>query len=159
MKLSLNREYAARHLFVAALAAGLSCWFAYDGFVEYPATPAADLYRSIEKSDPQPGTDLDAFKLQKTQTQKSFAAVSLAAALVIALRLLKSAAFRFEYDENGFVCGGRRRPYSDIVSKDLGRWGKKGIVSFTTKDGVRTVLDAWHHSGVKEFAAAHLGAS
>ena len=72
MKLKLNGEYAGRHLFVTLLMVGLCGWFGYDGFVRYPATPAAELYKSIEGSDAPDGFDLEAFKAQKTKTQYGF---------------------------------------------------------------------------------------
>ena len=86
MKLVLNKEYAGRHLFVTLLMVGLCCWFGYDGFIRYPATPAAELYASIEGSEPpEQMTDeqLEAFKKQKTQTQYGFTALTFLAALVV----------------------------------------------------------------------------
>ena len=41
MKLTLNREYAVRHLGVSALFAGLAGWFLYDAVFVYPYLPAA----------------------------------------------------------------------------------------------------------------------
>ena len=54
-RLKLNPEYARRHLFVTLLMVALGCWFGYDGFIGYPATPAAELYKSIEGSDAPEG--------------------------------------------------------------------------------------------------------
>ena len=45
MRLKLNKEFAVRHLAVALLMAALGGWFAYDGYVKYPAMDAATLYR------------------------------------------------------------------------------------------------------------------
>ena len=147
-KLKLNPEYAKRHLFVALLLAGLGCWFGYDGFVAYPATPAAELYRSIEKSDAPAGTDLEAFKKQKIGTQYGFTILALFAAAVVGSRLAKSARFKFEFDETSYVYRGRRHPIAGIKTVDRSKWEKKGIVKV---DGIE--LDAWHHLGVKEFVA------
>ncbi|MGN0833434.1 MAG: hypothetical protein ACI4RD_07270 [Kiritimatiellia bacterium] len=146
MKLTLNKEYALRHLFVTLLMAGLGGWFGYDGFVRYPATPAAELYRSIEGSDAPAGFDLEAFKAQKTKTQYGFAILSLFAALVVGSRLYRSYAFAFEFDDEGFVWRGHRRSYAAIRQIDRSSWQKKGILRV---DGI--VLDSWHHVGVKEF--------
>ena len=147
--LTLNREFAVRHLGVAALMLGLCLWFGYDGFVKYPATPAADLYRSIERSEPPAGYDLDAFKRQKTQTQYGFAALALLAALVVGGHVAWLARFRFAYDDTGFVVGsGVRRAFADVKKVDWKDWDKKGIVRL---DGLK--LDAWHHAGVKDVAA------
>lgn len=147
MKLTLNREYATRHLFVTLLMIGLGGWFGYDGFIRYPATPAAELYKSIEGSDAPAGYDLEAFKRQKTKTQYGFTFLSLIVALVVGSRLAASARFRFEFDDEGFVYRGRRHRYEDIKKVDRSLWEKKGILKV---DGI--TLDSWHHVGVKEFA-------
>lgn len=146
-RLTLNREFAVRHLGVAALMLGLSGWFGYDGLVKYPATPAADLYRAIEGSDAPDGLDLDAFKRQKTQTQHGFALLALLAALAVGGHVALLARFRFDYDDEGFAVRGVRRSFADVKTVDWSQWEKKGIVRL---DGL--TLDAWHHEGVKEVA-------
>ena len=149
MKLTLNREYALRHLFVTLLMIGLGGWFGYDGFVRYPATPAAELYKSIEGSEPPEAMTaeaLSAFKDQKTKTQYGFTFLCLLAALIVGTNLYRASAFSFEFDETGFVYRGRRRAYSDIKKVDRAQWAKKGIIRV---DGI--TLDAWHHQGVREF--------
>ena len=153
MKLKINSEYATRHLFVTLLMIGLGGWFGYDGFVRYPATPAADLYRSIEGSDAPAGFNLEAFKDQKTKTQYGFTFLCFLAALVVGTRLCRSYAFRFEFDDEGFVSDGKRRAFADIKRIDRSKWESKGIIKV---DGI--VLDSWHHLGVKEFVAKLDGA-
>ena len=148
MKLKLNSEYAMRHLFVTLLMVGLCCWFGYDGFVRYPATPAAELYKSIEGSDAPDGFDLEAFKAQKTKAQYGFTFLTLFVALVVGSRLAKSARFQFEFDDEGYVYRGRRHAYADIKKVDRSKWEKKGIIKV---NGIE--LDSWHHLGVKEFVA------
>ena len=153
MKLTLNPEYARNHLFVTVLMAGLAAWFAFDGFVKYPSTPARDLYAKIEGSQPPEAmTDLqlEAFKAQKTKTQHGFAFLAFAAAAVVGLRLLGSARLRLEFDDDGFTLGGRRVPYSDVTSVDDRQWERKGISKVHFKGGI-AVIDAWHHRGAKEF--------
>lgn len=152
MKLALNKEYARRHMFVTVVMTALGLWFGYDGFVRYPATPAAELYRSIEGADAPEGYDLEGFKRQKTQTQYGFTALSLLAALVVGLRLWKASRFEFEFDESGFTVGGRRYGDADIAAIDSRRWKSKSILTLKLKDGTKVVLDAWHHVGVKDFA-------
>jgi len=147
MKLTLNREYAMRHLFVTLLMIGLGGWFGYDGFVRYPATPAAELYKSIEGSDAPEGFDLEAFKVQKTKTQYGFTILAFFVALVVGSRLHKSYAFDFSFDDEGFVYRGRRHTYDAVKKVDRSQWEKKGIL---VVDGI--TLDSWHHIGVKEFA-------
>ena len=146
MKLTLNREFAVRHVGVALLMLGLSCWFGYDGFVRYPATPAADLYRSIEGSDAPAGFNLEAFKVQKTQTQYGFTLLTFLAALVIGGHVWLLSKFRFEFDDESYTFAGKRVAIKDVKSVDRSQWEKKGIVKV---DGIK--LDAWHHVGVKEF--------
>ena len=146
MKLKLNREYALRHLFVTVLMLGLCGWFGYDGFVRYPATPAAELYKSIEGSDAPAGFNLEAFKVQKTQTQYGFTFLTLLASLVIGGHVWLLSKFRFEYDDESYTFAGKRVAIKDIKSVDRSQWEKKGIVKV---DGIK--LDAWHHAGVKEF--------
>lgn len=145
-RLKLNPEYAKRHLFVTILMLGLGCWFGYDGFVSYPATPAAELYKSIEKSDAPDGFDLEGFKRQKIGTQYGFMILAFFAAAVVGSRLARSARFKFEFDDEGFVHHGRRRAYSAIKTIDRSKWEKTGIIRID-----RIKLDAWHHLGVKEF--------
>lgn len=155
MKLSLNKEYAQRHLFVAVLMLGLGGWFGYDGLVTYPSMSAAELYRSIEKADPPAEMTeerLAAFKKQKTETQYGFALLSLLAGAVVGLRLLKSAKFAFEFDDAGFTANGKRYTRADIVEVDRSQWEKKSILVLKLVDGARLTLDAWHHVGVKDFA-------
>ena len=150
MELKLNREYAMRHLFVVALMVGLCGWFGYDGFVRYPATPAHDLYVAIEKAEPQEGLDLEAFKAQKTKSQKGFAALALIAAVFVGSGLLTSLRFRFAFDDDGFTVGSERHGWNEIKSLDDAAWAKKGITRAVLE--CRTItLDAWHHTGVKEF--------
>ena len=153
MKLKLNKEYARRHLFVTVVMAALGLWFAHDGFIKYPATPAAELYRSIEGSDAPEGFDLEGFKRQKTQTQYGFTILSLLAALVVGLRLYGASKFDFEFDEAGFKFNGRKYADADIAEIDRKRWESKSIMTLKLKDGTKIVLDAWHHTGVKDFVS------
>ena len=146
MKLTLNREFAIRHVGVALLMLGLSCWFGYDGFVRYPATPAAELYKSIEGSDAPEGFNLEAFKVQKTQTQYGFTFLTLLASIVIGGHVWLLSKFKFEYDDESYTFAGRRVALKDIKSVDRSQWEKKSIIRV---DGIK--LDAWHHVGVKEF--------
>ena len=157
MKLKLNKEYAHRHLFVTLLMAGLCCWFGYDGSIRYPAMSAADLYKSIEKQDPPAGATLVPFKAEQLRRPYEFSAIALLVSLVVGLRLLKSARFDFEFDDEGFTCRGRRFARADIDRIDRSQWEKKSILTLRTTDGTKIVLDGWHHTGVREFAAAYAG--
>ena len=146
MKLTLNREFAMRHVGVALLMLGLSCWFGYDGFVRYPATPAAELYKTIEGSDARAGFNLEAFKTQKTQTQYGFTFLTFLAAVIIGGHVWLISKFKFEYDDESYVFAGKRVAIKDIKSVDRSLWERKSIIKV---DGIK--LDAWHHVGVKEF--------
>ena len=153
MKLTTNTDFFRRHLFVTVLLAGMGAWFAYDGLVTYPKTPAADLYRSIEKHDAPVGYDLEAFKRQKTQTQYGFAVLALLGAATVGLHLLSVVRFVFSFDDDGFATARKRYAWSEITSVDRSQWEKKTILRLTLADGARVTLDAWHHVGVKDFAA------
>ena len=133
--LTLNREFAVRHIGVALLMLGLSGWFAYDGYVAYPQRDDAWFEaRHLQKEN-------------ATRRQKEFAVLALLAAVVIAGHVGFVARLRFSYDADGFVCNGTRRRFSEVKSVDWSKWEKKGIVKV---DGV--VLDAWHHAGVRDVA-------
>lgn len=152
MKLTLNREFAKRHLFVAVLMAGMGCWFGYDGFVGYPSTDAAALYKQIEGSDAPEQFNLEAFKRQKIQTQYGFTFLCFLAAALVGGHLWLVSKFKFEFDDDGFVLDGKRHVYGDIKNVDRSLWEKKGIIGISG-EGFAAKLDAWHHTGVKEFAA------
>ena len=145
-RLKLNPEYMKRHLFVTLLMVALGCWFGYDGFIRYPATPAAELYRSIEGNEAPEDYDLEGFKRQKMGTQYGFMILAFFAAAVVGSRLLRSKRFRFGYTDEFYVYRGCRHPIASIKRIDRSKWEKKGIVKV---DGI--VLDSWHHLGVKEF--------
>lgn len=152
MKLTLNKEFARRHLFVVVLMAGLGCWFGYDGFVGYPKTDAGDLYKVIEGENAPVGFNLEKFKDQKIKTQYGFTFLSLLAAAVVGVHLLQVSKFAFEFDDDGFVWGGKRYAYGDIKEVDRSQWAKKGIVTISGA-GFKVKLDSWHQVGVKEFEA------
>ncbi|MBO5647930.1 MAG: hypothetical protein J6S30_04120 [Kiritimatiellae bacterium] len=150
-RLVLNREFLLRHAFSLAVFLSLGGWFGFDAFYRYPATPAKDLYFSIEKSEAPEGYDLEGFKKQKTQTQCILAALTFLAALGVGLHLLAAWRFDFSYDKEGFVYKGRRFSYTDIKSIDKSRWEKKNILVLLG-EGWRITLDGWHHQGVRDFA-------
>jgi hypothetical protein len=158
MKIRLNKEYAMRHLFVAILMLALGIWFAHDGYFKYSKMDAKELYVQIEGTPP-PETfsaeKLDSFKKQKTATQRGLALVCLVASLVIGTRLLSSARFKLEYDENGFVVSEKKKfSYSDIVGVEDSQWEKKNIARLNLKSAqgeMMLQLDGWHHKGVAEF--------
>ncbi len=134
-RLTLNREFAVRHLGVALLMLGLSGWFAYDGYVAYPAHDDEWFERQHLRRE------------SATRRQREFMVLALVAAVVIAGHVGAVARLDFSYDGDGFECGGVRRRFADVKSVDWTKWERKGIVKV---DGI--VLDAWHHSGVRGVA-------
>lgn len=150
MKLKINREFLARHLFAFAVFAALGGWFGLDAFVRYPATSAHDLYVAIEKSEPRDGFDLEAFKAQKIATQKIFSLITLLVAAGVGLHILSVVRFKCEWDDEGFTAGGVRRRWSDITDVDTKLWESKNLLKIAGNDWKLT-LDAWHHTGVKDF--------
>ena len=95
--------------------------------------------------------------MEKIRRQYEFAGIALLVSLVVGLRLLKSARFDFEFDDEGFTCRGRRFARADIDRIDRSQWEKKSILTLRMTDGTKIVLDGWHHTGVREFAAAYAG--
>ena len=152
MKLKLNREFAARHLFVAALLAAMGCWFAYDGYVTYPSMSPEALYEKIEHS--QPPSHEAAVKVYENAIprQKQFMGLCLLGSLIVGLGVFRAWRFDFEYDDAGFTWNGRRMAFADIKSVDDSQWKKKGILKLNTPFG-RITLDAWHNTGVDAFRA------
>jgi len=142
-KFPLNPDFLKRYCFVALLFAGMGGWFAYDGLVTYPNTPAAALYESIEKSAPPPEMTterLEAFKTQKIQSQYGLAGALFVAAIWVAAILFKAWKFDFDPEKSG-----------KILSVDRSKWEKKGILVLETEKGGRVVLDAFHHLGVTDY--------
>ena len=74
MKLSLNREYAVRHLGVAALMAALCAWFVYDGAVAYPAMSDVDFKEKVLHNLDYP--DFPKKRKETTDRQFQFAAIA-----------------------------------------------------------------------------------
>lgn len=137
MTLTLNREYAARHLGVAGLFTALSGWFLHDAIFVYPNLPADGTHHTT------------------VEFQYSFAALLGIAALVIAIRVWKNWKFRIEWDDEkiwGAPLGASPLLFTDIVGVEDGQWAKKGIIVFLAKDGRRLKLDSWHHAGARELA-------
>lgn len=158
MKLSLNREYAVRHLGVAALMAGLCAWFIYDGAITYPAMSDDDFRAKIlhrKADDTGPEYDFKAKRRDATNRQFQFAAIAGFAALIIAFGVLRSKRQTLEWDDTsmqGSLTRNRPLPFSEVSGLDKSRWEKKGILTVLAKDGRKVTLDAWHHVGVKELA-------
>ena len=165
IKAKLNREYAARHLFVCVLMFALSVWFAWDGLAAYPSLAPAELYEKIEKAPPPEGMtteSLAGFKRQKIQAQCGLSVLSFLAFLIVGTRLAASARFRLEYGEDCFVYAGLKFPYSAITKVDDSLWKKKGISTVCAAHSGRMFrirLDAWHHTGVREFRDKALAAA
>lgn len=153
MKLSLNREYAVRHLGVAALMAALCAWFVYDGAVAYPAMSDVDFKEKVLHNLDYP--DFPKKRKETTDRQFQFAAIAGLAALVIAGGVWRAKRRIVEWDDSamtGPATGGRPLAFSDVADVDRSRWEKKGILVVHAKDGRKVTLDAWHHAGVKELA-------
>ena len=142
----------ARHLGVAALMAGLCCWFAYDGAVAYPQKDES-YFVELHHADPERGPEL---KKASIERQFQFAGIAALAALVIAGGVLRVKLQTLEWDDSqmcGSLTGGRPLAFSDVAEADASKWEKKGIAVLKAKDGRRVVLDTWHHSGARELAA------
>jgi len=151
--LTINKEFLRRHLFVVLVFTGMGAWFGYDGFVRYPSLPPAELYKSIETTEPPASMSaekLEAFKSQKTASQRGFCTILMLAGIAVGLHLLAVSRLRFAFDDGGFAWNGKRYAFGDIKSVDRTKWAKKGILKLVLLDGTVT-LDGWHHTGVNEF--------
>ena len=129
MKPKLNREYVLRHLGVAALMLGMSCWFLYDGAVKYPKQDDAFFEQIHQKRE------------TAIARQYQFSAISFLAAAVIAGLVGLESRRRFEFGKE------------DVAEMDFSKWERKRIAYAKLKDGRTVPLDAWHFAGVREFLA------
>lgn len=152
MKLTLNREYALRHLGVALLFFGLCGWFLYDGAITYPKMDDATFSEQILHG--RQG-DFEKLKKEAIGRQYQFAGICSVAALLIAFGVGRCRLQTLEWDEEkmcGSLTGGKPLAFSDVSGVDDRRWEKKGILAVYAKDGRRFTLDTWHHAGAKDLA-------
>ena len=170
MKITLNREYATRHLGVAILFAALCGWFLYDGSIQWPAENAAwerrtgttvaaalaahpELKREHEKEN---RNDIPPHWPEEIARQHQFAGICALAACLIAGLVGLNWKRTLEWDDtqmNGSLTGGKPLLFTDIVGVEDAQWEKKGILVLFAKDGRRVTLDAWHHAGVEALVA------
>jgi len=129
MKPKLNKEYAVRHLAVAALMLGMSGWFLYDGAVKYP------------REDDKFFEEIHAKRETAIARQYQFSAIAFVAALVVAARVGLEARRKFDFGP------------ADVSEVDFSKWEKKRIAGAKLKDGRAVALDAWHFTGIREFLA------
>ena len=137
MKISLNKEYAIRHLGVAALFTGLSLWFLYDAIFVYPNQVADGTHHTT------------------VEFQYSAAAALAIFAFVVAFRVFLNWRATLAWDDEqmtGTLTLGVPLKFADIDHLDVGKWDPKQILVVYAKDGRRVTLDAWHHAGARELA-------
>ncbi|MBQ6007728.1 MAG: hypothetical protein IJL17_04270 [Kiritimatiellae bacterium] len=137
MKISLNKEYALRHLGVAALFTGLSLYFLYDAIFVYPYLPADGAHHTT------------------VEFQYSAAAALAIFAFVVAFRVFLNWRATLAWDDEQMcgtlTCNAPLR-FDDIDHLDSTKWEPKQILVVHAKDGRRVTLDAWHHVGARELA-------
>jgi len=167
MKLSLNREYALRHLGVALLFFGLAGWFLFDGAWAWPdenaawekdraTTVTAHLEAHPEYRRAHAAADRDGIPhlpIEITR-QFQFAGITAFAALIIAGLVGLDARRTLTWDDTtmtGSLTGGKPVAFADVAVDDS-QWARKGILKVFTKDGCRFALDTWHHTGARELA-------
>ena len=137
MKLSLNREYAIRHLGVAALFFGLALYFLYDAVFVYPNLPPDGPHHTT------------------VEFQYTSAALLALFAFVVAFRVFLNWRATLTWDDEqmtGSLTGGAPLKFVDIDHLAVGKWEPKQILVVHAKDGRRVALDAWHHAGARELA-------
>ena len=136
-RIALNREYAIRHLCVAALFFGLSLYFLYDAIFVYPYLPEDGTHHTT------------------VEFQYSSAALLALFAFVVAFRVLLNWKRTLEWDEErmiGTATLGVPLRFDAIERIDASKWEGKQILKVFAKDGRRVTLDAWHHAGARELA-------
>ena len=137
MKISLNKEYAIRHLGVAALFTGLSLWFLYDAIFVYPNQVADGTHHTT------------------VEFQYSAAAALAIFAIVVAFRVFLNWRATLAWDDEQMVgtltCNAPLK-FDDIDRLDSEKWEPRQILVVHAKDGRRVTLDAWHHVGARELA-------
>ncbi len=137
MKISLNKEYAIRHLGVAALFTGLSLYFLYDAIFVYPYLPADGAHHTT------------------VEFQYSAAAALAIFAFVVAFRVFLNWRATLAWDDEQMTgtltCNAPLR-FDDIDHLAPTKWEPKQILVVHAKDGRRVTLDAWHHVGARELA-------
>ena len=137
MKISLNKEYAIRHLGVAALFFGLSLYFLYDAIFVYPYLPADGTHHTT------------------VEFQYTSAALLALMSFVVAFRVFLNWRATLTWDEDqmtGTLTCGVPLKFDAIDHLDVGKWEPKQILVVCAKDGRRVTLDAWHHAGARELA-------
>jgi len=137
MKISLNKEYAIRHLGVAALFTGLSLYFLYDAIFVYPYLPADGPHHTT------------------VEFQYTSAALLALFAFVVAFRVFLNWRATLAWDDeqmSGSLTGGMPLRFDAIDHLVVGKWESKHILIVQAKDGRRVTLDAWHHAGAHELA-------
>ena len=152
MKLTLNREYAIRHLGVAALFLGLCCWFLYDGAITYPKMDDATFSEQILHG--RQG-DFDKLKKEAIGRQYQFSGICGIAALLIAIGVGRCRLQTLEWDDEqlcGSLTGGKPLAFAEVEGVDARRWKSKGILVVYAKDGRHFILDPWPPPGAKELA-------
>ena len=137
MKISLNKEYALRHLGVAALFTGLSLYFLYDAIFVYPYLPADGAHHTT------------------VEFQYSAAAALAIFAIVVAFRVFLNWRATLTWDDEQMcgtlTCNAPLR-FDDIDHLDSAKWEPKQRLVVHAKDGRHVTLDAWHHAGARELA-------
>ena len=136
MKLTLNREYAVRHLGVSALFVGLAGWFLYDAVFVYPYLPADGAHHTT------------------VEFQYSFAALLATAAFCIAFRVWANRKRVVEWDDEklwGPGAGDVETPFSEIVGvEDAVKVSAEDASLAGLEDSIRFVRE----SGIDAFAPA-----
>ena len=166
MKISVNKEYRARHALVALVLAAIGGWFFYDGFVAWPAEN--DAWRSDpankaavmrwdagETPKNAPENERPPHEDGKVRGQIAFGSALCLASLVIAALLAHESFKTLEWNEKegwmkGSLTGGRRVDFSEVADLDLRKWESKRIARARLANGRKVVLDGWHHVGVSD---------
>ena len=154
-----GREFRVRWAVVGMLAIAMGGWFAYDGWVKYPAETAR--YRAIDAQlrDAEARNDEPAIRELRAERgelkEHSASDIAIQRGLAVGAPLLGVALLaHMLYHSRGayrltdaalHVPGQPPIPRSTVRSIDLARWARKGV-AVVTHDRGRATLDEWHHA-------------
>ncbi|MEM7479254.1 MAG: hypothetical protein AAF483_30080 [Planctomycetota bacterium] len=162
IRANFQTNYLYRYLIMAAVCLGGAAWFAYDGFIGYPADlPASEAYakiREIEDADVRAAQWKEIVEEngwekavpEKTpgeiradiQGQYIYGAVALLAGIPALLYFFNCRGTWIESTEKGLKSSwGQEFDFSTVTQLDKKRWAKKGIARATySQDGQTKVF-------------------
>ncbi len=123
-----------RIIVATVVCAGMGGWFAYDGWLKYPAQNQAKIdagYKTVPHSD------------SSIMLQRILAVAVGCLTGVAALNLLRVTRQRFVLDDDGLTTGSRQIPWDHIRQLKADRYSDRGWVDLLLTDGRKFRLDSY----------------